>query len=85
MTTSETIKIPKIIGHKKEWFKLSGGTQYRNIGMQAEVGYAEVLAYLPPATFKGEQVPQNEIVDDTRGDIYILQDSYFSYEFMAIG
>lgn len=83
--TTATIKIPKLEGNTKTWFKLVGGTQYRNVGMQAEVGYAEVLADLPPTVFKGEQVPQNEIVDNTRGDIYVLQDAYFSYEFIVIG
>ena len=83
--TTETIKIPKLEGNVKTWFKLTGGTQYCNVGMQAEVGYAEVLAALPPTVFKGEQVLQNEIIDDTRGDIYVLQDAYFSYEFMIVG
>lgn len=84
MTTLETIKIPNISGTVKEWFKLTGGTQYKNVGMQSEVGYATVVGAVPPSVFKGEQVLQGEIVTNTRGDIYVLQDSYFSYEFAVV-
>ena len=84
METIATIKIPKLTGHIKQWFKLTGGATYKNVGMQAEVGYTTVDT-VAPTVLKGEQVLQGEIVDTTRGDVYVLQDAYFSYEFLAIG
>ena len=84
MDTVASIKIPRLTGNKKEWFKLTGGTEFKNVGMQSEVGYSSVVD-TPPIVLSGEQVVQNETIDNTRGDIYVLQDAYFSYEFVAIG
>ncbi len=84
MDTNETIKIPKLTGNKKEWFLLTGGIEFKNVGMQSEVGYT-ATGTSEPTTLKGEQVLQNEVINTKRGDIYVLQDAYYSYEFMAVG
>ena len=84
MITGNTILIPKVTGNMKTWFKLTGGTSYKNVGATAEVGYNTVIAGVPPEKFKGEPVLQGEVIDTTRGDIYILQDAYYSYEFIPV-
>jgi len=85
MDTQETIKIPKVDGTTKEWMKISTEdfTQFKNVGFQAEAGYTTTEE--PPSVLSGEQVLQNEIIDTGRGDIYILRDSRFNYEFLPIG
>jgi hypothetical protein len=84
MITVKTIKIPKVEGNLNTWFKLTGGTAYKNVGALAEVGYSTVISGTPPSEFKGEPVLQGETVDNTRGDIYVLQDAYYSYEFIPV-
>lgn len=81
MDTTNTIKIPKLSGNTKAWFQLTGSTAFKNVGAVAEVGYSSVGE---PTTFKGETVLQGEIIDTTRGNVYVLQDAYFSYEFMPV-
>ena len=85
MDTQETIKIPKVDGITKEWMKINTEefTQFKNVGFQAEAGYTTTGE--PPSVLSGEQVLQNEIIDTGRGDIYILRDSRFNYEFLPIG
>ncbi len=80
MDTVASIKIPRTAGNKKEWFLLAGSEAYKNVGMNAEVGYTSTGS--EPTVLKGEAVLQGEIIDTSRGDIYILQDACFSYEFM---
>ena len=81
MATVETVKIPKLNTNNLEWFLLSGEA-YVNVGMNAEVGYTTTGQ--PPTVFKGESVLQNETITNERGDIYVLSDAYYAYEFLEI-
>ena len=83
MDTLDTIKVPRVIGNSKTWFPLVGGESYRNVGMQSEVGYSN--SEVAPTAFKGEQVLQNGTIEANGRNVFILQDAYFSYEFMVIG
>lgn len=78
-----TIIVPKSTGNSLQWFPLPTGVSYKNVGMNAEVGYTSTG--LAPTVLKGEPVEQGKIIDASRGDAYILQDAYFSFEFMDIG
>ena len=83
METADTIRIPRVTTNTKTWFPLVGGELYKNVGMQAEVGYSD--SEVAPIVFKGEQVLQNDTIEANGRNVFILQDAYFSYEFMAIG
>lgn len=86
MAQNDTIKIDRLPNdvHTKQWVKLEGGTQFKNVGMIAEVGYSTVLN-TPPATLRGEQLLTGEATAIDRGESYILQDAYYSYEFVIVG
>lgn len=70
--------------HVKQWVKLTGGTQFKNVGFNAEIGYSSVLD-TPPADQSGEILPQGATTELGRGDVYAIKDAYFSYEFMPVG
>ena len=82
MDTGETIAIPKLEGNTLTWFPLPTGVTYKNVGMNAELGFTKTG--VAPTVFKGELFLQGETVDALRGDAYVLQDSRFSYEFIPI-
>ncbi len=84
MATTATVKVPKVAGNTLTWFPLPAGATYKNVGMNAEIGYSAPLAGAP-TVLKGEIVLQNETIDQSRGEAYVLQDAYFSYEFMVVG
>ena len=81
MDTGNTIRIPMVDGLQKEWTPLVGDA-FRNVGANAEVGFT--TDGNPPETLSGQRLLQNEIVTNKKGDIYVLKDSYFHYEFLPI-
>jgi len=84
MAVNDTIAIEKLQGTQKQWFKLEGGTSFKNIGVIAEVGYSS-SPNVEPTTKSTEMIQTGEITDGNRGVAYIRQDSYFSYEFITVG
>ncbi|MFT7880456.1 MAG: hypothetical protein ABXS91_08690 [Sulfurimonas sp.] len=86
MATNDIIEVPKLDAdeHTKQWFKLEGGPQFKNIGFIAEVGYSETVG-VEPSGLSGETLMPGSVTEDDRGDAYVLQDSYFSYKFSVVG
>ncbi|NOR57207.1 MAG: hypothetical protein GQ474_01640 [Sulfurimonas sp.] len=57
-------------------------TQFKNVGVTAEIIYGTLLVY--PTEQNGELINQGEVTDIGRGTVWVKQDAYFTYEFLVV-